>query len=76
VARLAAASDPLERLDLIVRRNELAAQLAEPVDDGSAEAEFVEVAAAYSQRKGISWPAWREVGVPAEVLRRAGVPRS
>ena len=31
------------------------------------------VAAAFSTRKGISKKAWREVGVPAAVLKRAGV---
>lgn len=34
---------------------------------------FVEIAASYSKRKGLSRKAWREVGVPASVLTRAGV---
>ncbi|MEX2323709.1 MAG: hypothetical protein WEA29_08085 [Acidimicrobiia bacterium] len=36
---------------------------------------FVEYAASYSVRKGISYAAWRQSGVPAQVLKRAGVRR-
>jgi hypothetical protein len=36
----------------------------------------VECAASYSERKGITWPAWREAGVSADVLRSAGVKRT
>jgi hypothetical protein len=36
----------------------------------------VEVAASYSARQGISYDAWREIGVPAAVLREAGVSRA
>ena len=34
---------------------------------------FVEHAASYSDRKGVSYTAWREFGVPASVLRTAGI---
>jgi hypothetical protein len=37
--------------------------------------EFIEVAANYSERHGISYAAWREAGVPAAVLRDAGIGR-
>lgn len=37
---------------------------------------FVDVAGAYSRRRGIGYAAWREVGVPANILRTAGVPRT
>jgi hypothetical protein len=38
---------------------------------------FVQCARAYSDRKGISHAAWREIGVSAAVLKRAGiVPRA
>ena len=37
------------------------------------ERAFVEAAAPYGERKGISYKAWREVGVPAAVLKRAGI---
>jgi hypothetical protein len=61
-----------ERLDLM---NELASM---STDDGMAELEedFVAIAAQYGNRQGISYAAWREVGVQPEVLRRAGITRS
>ena len=37
---------------------------------------IVAAGAAYSERKGISYAAWREIGVPAAVLKRAGISRS
>ena len=40
------------------------------------EAEFVKVAKSYSQRQGISYATWREVGVEASVLKAAGISRS
>lgn len=38
--------------------------------------EFVRHAKAYGQAKGISYGTWREIGVPAEVLRQAGISRA
>jgi hypothetical protein len=46
------------------------------VDLSALEREFAKVAQAYSQRKGISYAAWRELGVPADVLKRAGIGRA
>ena len=46
---------------------------AEPNTAQSPEDAFVAVAAAYSRRHHIAYATWREVGVPAAVLRRAGV---
>lgn len=43
---------------------------------GALEAEFVKVAARYGESRGISYAAWREVGVPAAVLRQAGIPET
>jgi hypothetical protein len=40
------------------------------------EADFVKVAKAFSERRGISYGAWRDAGVPAQVLKRAKVPRT
>ncbi len=39
------------------------------------EASFIAVAGPYSARKGITYAAWRAVGVEPRVLRAAGVPR-
>ena len=36
---------------------------------------FIKVAASFGERKGITYPTWREVGVPAGVLASAGITR-
>ncbi len=74
-----ARADPLKRLQLIQERLDLKAELetaGAKVDLSGLEAEFVSAAAAYSTRKGISYAAWRELGVEAAVLKRAGISRS
>jgi hypothetical protein len=40
------------------------------------ETDFIRVAGAYAQRKGITYHAFRAVGVPAATLKKAGIPRS
>jgi hypothetical protein len=70
--------DPLTRLHLIQERMDLLEELSgleSGVDIGRIEDEFVAVAADYSSRKGITYQAWREAGVSADVLKRAGVGR-
>jgi hypothetical protein len=37
------------------------------------ESAFIKHAKAYAERKGITKAAFREVGVPAEVLTKAGI---
>ena len=72
-------ADPLKRLQLIQERLDLKAELdaaGEKIDLSGLEKEFVDAAAAYSARKGISYAAWRELGVEAAVLKRAGISRS
>ena len=44
-------------------------------DESALEEDFVVAAADYSERKGISYAAWREAGIDAAVLRRAGIRR-
>ena len=71
------------RLGLVQQRLDLEAELAvaeawSASDVGAladAERDFVEHVAAYSARRGITWDAWREVGVPVKVLRAAGLSR-
>jgi hypothetical protein len=46
------------------------------VDMTSIEGQFVKVAQAYSARKGITYAAWRAVGVEPSVLKKAGISRS
>ena len=45
------------------------------VDLTAVEEGFVKAAKSYSERKGISYSTWREVGVSADVLKRAGISR-
>jgi hypothetical protein len=72
-------SDPLKRLHLIQQRKVVEDRLAS--GDGSEdisglELAFIEAAPEYGSRKGINYATWREVGVSADVLRRAGIQRS
>lgn len=72
-------ADPLRRLQLIQERLDLERELASTsssVDLATLEAEFVEAALGYSQRKGISYQAWRELGVSAATLKAAGISRT
>lgn len=72
-------ADPIKKLQLIQDRIDLAAELEsmENKPDLSAlESEFVAAAKPYSERKSISYVAWRELGVEAAVLKRAGITRA
>jgi hypothetical protein len=65
-------------LQLVQLRHDLEAAAQEQDDPAEGERlrrQFVRVAKAYSNAKGISYGAWREIGVPAEVLREAGISR-
>ena len=69
---------PIRRVQLIQERIDLEQAIvasAETTDISALEAAFVEVAVSYSGRKGITYSAWREVGVPAGVLQKAGISR-
>jgi hypothetical protein len=71
-------ADAVARLKLVQERRDLQAEretLSSPVDLAGLEDAFVEIAASYSARQGISYQSWREIGVPAEVLSRAGIGR-
>ena len=72
-------ADPLKRVQLFQERIDLEAELQvgdTKVDLSALEKGFVQAAAPYSARKGISYAAWRELGVEAAVLKRAGISRS
>jgi hypothetical protein len=72
-------ADSMRKLKLVQERRDLAAELAllgDVVDIEELEDAFVGIAASYSVRQGISYQSWREVGVPASVLARAGISRS
>jgi hypothetical protein len=72
-------ADPLSRVHLVQERINLQNELAskeEAVDLRALEEDFIRAAKGYGERKGISYAAWREAGVDANVLRRAGVART
>lgn len=74
-----ASADPLKRVHLVQERSDLQQALetsASNVDIDELESDFVKAAAPYSERKGITYSTWREVGVPAAVLEKAGIKRS
>jgi hypothetical protein len=74
-----AEADPLKRLQLIQERIDLLDELetaGAKIELSELETGFIDAAAAYSQRKGISYAAWRQLGVEASVLKRAGVSRA
>lgn len=73
-----ASASPIEELLLIQERRDLQAELAaksSSIDMDALEAEFVGVAKSYSESKSISYASWRDVGVPASTLKRAGISR-
>jgi len=71
-------ADALSRLHLVQERMNLENELASTgntVDIEALEEEFVSAAAPYGARKGITYGAWRHLGVDPAVLRRAGIKR-
>jgi hypothetical protein len=74
-----AAAEPLSRLHLLQERKDLQEELTKAgnVQDLSGlEKQFVKVAKAYGERKGISYGNWRSAGVSAAILQKAGIARS
>ena len=72
-------ANPVRELELIQERFDLEAELAgmeTKIDPKSLEIGFTKVAGSYSKRKGISYAAWRAVGVEPAVLKKAGISRA
>lgn len=72
-------ADPMTDLKLRQERRDLEQELHQrsaAVDRASVEKAFVSVARSYSERQGVSYSTWREVGVDAAVLKKAGIGRS
>ena len=72
-------ASPIDELRLIQERRDLSEELdaiGTGVDIAALEAEFVQIAASYGARQGISYSSWREIGVPAAVLKQAGIART
>jgi len=73
-----AEADPMSELRLLQERRDLQQEIESmsgSVDVSALEDAFVDVAQGYSQRQGIAYATWRDVGVPAAVLKRAGITR-
>lgn len=72
-------ADPLKRVQLVQEQLDLTSELeaiGAKVDLTALEADFISAAKSYSERKGISYAAWRAVGVSPGVLKKAGISRS
>ncbi len=73
-----AEASSLKRLQLLQERRDLEAErekAGQTVDLSALEVGFARVAKAYGERKGIAYATWRELGVPADVLKSAGITR-
>ena len=71
----------LGALQLLQERKNLEAELASLTADVDVDLDrlrkaFVKHAKAYGSAKGIAYSTWREIGVPADVLRDAGIKRA
>jgi len=77
--RIANETNALRQLELVQAPIDVAAALESAkgaVDMSALEDGFITSAPAYGQRKGIGYAAWRESGVPAAVLKTAGIPQT
>jgi hypothetical protein len=73
-----AGASAIKKLELIQERRDLTVELATmgtTVDLSQFEKGFIKDAKTYSERKGITYATWREVGVAADVLKKAGITR-
>jgi uncharacterized Ntn-hydrolase superfamily protein len=73
------AASPIHKLELTQKRYDLVAErerLLSRIDLSGLERDFVKVAKSYASRNGIGYGAFRELGVAADVLKRAGVSRA
>jgi uncharacterized Ntn-hydrolase superfamily protein len=70
---------PIRKLELTQKRYDLVGEherLTSRIDLTSVEKDFVKIAKSYSSRNGISYSAFRELGVSADVLKRCGISRA
>jgi hypothetical protein len=70
---------PIKKLELIQKKTDLLAEkerLTARVDIAILEKNFVKVAKSYANRNGITYSSFRALGVSAEVLKKAGIPRT
>lgn len=73
------AADAFAKLHLLQEQKDLAderARIAKVKDLSALEKQFIKVAQAYGDRKGITYGTWRSAGVSANVLQAAGISRA
>ena len=78
-SKLTAEEDPLKRVDLIQQKLDAETaldQVEQAADIDDLEAGFIKYARPYSERKHISYAAWRYAGVPAATLQAARIKRT
>ena len=71
--------ETLSHLHLLQEREDLEGELAradEGTDIAPLEKRFVKVAKSYGERKGITYSTWRQSGVGADGLKKAGIART
>ncbi len=71
-------ADALTELKLRQEKRDLEKELTQRsagVDRAALEKAFISVAKSYGERQGISYASWRDVGVEASVLKKAGIRR-
>jgi hypothetical protein len=76
--RLDAEANPLRAVEIRQQKldaEEALARTETAADMSDLERDFIEHAKSYSDRKGISYAAWRQSGVPAAILKAAGIGR-
>ena len=74
----AGGGNALKRLEMMQEISDIdqrLTQVEEEVDITATEALFVEHARSYAGRKGIQYSTWRQFGVSADVLSKAGITR-
>lgn len=79
IEKIETEENPLKAVELVQTRLDIEDQLSkldESANFEELEADFIDHVKSYSDRKEISYTAWREYGVPAATLRAAGVPET
>ena len=81
IDELLVTADPLSRLHLTQERIDLHAEVVRVANGSDAdfaalEREFVQVAKAYGEASGVTYAAWRQVGVDGDLLEKAGIART
>ena len=71
--RLKNSSDVIEEMLSMQKRKEILDLINKQPAIVALESEFVKVAKSFSDRRGISPPVWKEMGVPTDVLKRSGI---